>query len=211
MAPNGQKSAATCRTCKNARQRGRYASDPETARELGKARTRRHRGGLKGNANARKAMCAQGHPYGEVNTYVYKGNRQCKQCRAARGAENYERNRDQRVQGFRDYYAENREAVLTANRRWVEENPERASLISRIKKHRRRAAGTLTVEDWQSVLSLYGDRCLACGAGDVTIDHVIPISRGGSNTADNVQPLCGTCNTKKATKTIDYRPALAAV
>ncbi|MGY0062846.1 hypothetical protein ACWY4P_40975 [Streptomyces sp. LZ34] len=27
----------------------------------------------------------------------------------------------------------------------------------------------------------------------------------------NCPPLCGTCNTKKATKTVDYRPALAAV
>lgn len=210
-ASNGRNCPPVCRACKAARQRERYAADPEKARESGRERTRKYRGGLKGNANARKDACPQGHVYDAENTYLYKGARQCKKCRGVRVAEWYERNRDQRVVELRAYYERNRDRVLAANRHWVEENPERALLISRVKKHRRRAAGTLTVEDWQSVLSLYGDCCLACGADGVTIDHVIPISQGGSNTVDNVQPLCGTCNTKKATKTIDYRPVLAAV
>jgi 5-methylcytosine-specific restriction endonuclease McrA len=172
---------------------------------------RKYRGGVKGNANARKGTCPQGHVYDDENTYLYNGTRQCKKCRKAGAADFYVRNRDERLAAFRAYYVTNREQVLAANRRWAEENPDRAALNSRIKKHRRRAAGTLTIQDWQSVLSLYGGNCLACGASDVTIDHVIPISQGGSNTVDNVQPLCGTCNSKKATKTIDYRPALAAV
>jgi 5-methylcytosine-specific restriction endonuclease McrA len=32
------------------------------------------------------------------------------------------------------------------------------------------------------------------------IDHVLPVSRGGSNTDDNVQLLCGFCNRRKHAK-----------
>jgi 5-methylcytosine-specific restriction endonuclease McrA len=41
-------------------------------------------------------------------------------------------------------------------------------------------------------------RCRNCGSvRDLQFDHVIPKSRGGSSTADNVEVLCGTCNLKK--------------
>jgi 5-methylcytosine-specific restriction endonuclease McrA len=107
--------------------------------------------------------------------------------------------------------AANPEAVAEANRKWRRENPERAALTSRLKKQRRRAAGVLTIADWQGVLALYGSDCLSCGSDDPpTIDHVVPIIQGGSNTVDNVQPLCRTCNTRKGRKTIDYRPQLVA-
>jgi 5-methylcytosine-specific restriction endonuclease McrA len=35
---------------------------------------------------------------------------------------------------------------------------------------------------------------------------VVPVSAGGANTIDNIQPLCGPCNSAKHTQTIDYRP-----
>lgn len=50
-----------------------------------------------------------------------------------------------------------------------------------------------------------GQRCLACGAtGDLTLDHVVPQSRGGSDEPDNLQTLCLSCNCRKGAKTIRY-------
>ncbi len=49
-------------------------------------------------------------------------------------------------------------------------------------------------------------KCLACGSSDdLTLDHIVPICKGGFNTLDNLQVLCKTCNCSKFTKTIDYR------
>ena len=44
-----------------------------------------------------------------------------------------------------------------------------------------------------------GGRCIQCGATDyLEFDHVIPYSRGGANTVDNLQLLCRRCNLRKS-------------
>jgi hypothetical protein len=71
----------------------------------------------------------------------------------------------------------------------------------------RSASGSHTQAEWKAILSLYDGRCLRCGAAGVTLtkDHVIPLSEGGSNSASNLQPLCGSCNSRKGARTIDFR------
>jgi 5-methylcytosine-specific restriction endonuclease McrA len=88
-------------------------------------------------------------------------------------------------------------------------NPDRFKQRARVNLHRRRAVeGEFTPEEWLALCEKYGNRCLACGRGDLplTVDHVIPISAGGTNWITDVQPLCGPCNSKKQQKIIDYRP-----
>lgn len=87
---------------------------------------------------------------------------------------------------------------------------------SKAANHRRRvrvrdAGPSFTTQQWRALCEQYGHRCLCCGEHKpLTPDHVIPLSLGGSNTIDNIQPLCGPCNSRKFTKTTDYRPTPAA-
>lgn len=80
-----------------------------------------------------------------------------------------------------------------------------------MKNHRRRARilslnESYTLDEWISLLDKHGHRCAKCRRQGVqlTVDHVIPIIKGGNNTIDNIQPLCKSCNCSKGIKTIRY-------
>lgn len=73
---------------------------------------------------------------------------------------------------------------------------------------RRKLEGGYTQEQWEKLCSFF-DGCPKCGKKDVklTADHIIPVTLGGTNTIDNIQPLCLSCNVKKSNLYIvDYRP-----
>jgi 5-methylcytosine-specific restriction endonuclease McrA len=56
----------------------------------------------------------------------------------------------------------------------------------------------LTDEQWIALKAAWGG-CAYCGATDKPLqrDCILPISRGGRYTLDNVVPACATCNTSK--------------
>ena len=91
---------------------------------------------------------------------------------------------------------------------WRKNNRDKTRHYTQNRRVRKEGnGGTLTVQEWNAILDFYGHKCLCCGRNDVklTIDHVIPIFHGGKHCAENVQPLCGSCNSRKKDKTIDYR------
>ena len=78
---------------------------------------------------------------------------------------------------------------------------------------RLQAEGSYTVQEWLALKEQYGNICLRCKKHESELDHslqqdhVIPISKGGTNWITNIQPLCKPCNGMggKGTKSTDYR------
>jgi 5-methylcytosine-specific restriction endonuclease McrA len=54
----------------------------------------------------------------------------------------------------------------------------------------------------KGVLARDGHRCAYCGAPATSLDHVIPRSRGGTHSWDNVVAACGRCNHTKADRSV---------
>lgn len=85
-------------------------------------------------------------------------------------------------------------ALIKANRRAREVN----------------AKGSHTSEEWEALKAKYHYICLCCKRQEpyikLCLDHILPLSLGGSNDISNIQPLCKSCNSIKSTKTVDYRP-----
>lgn len=66
---------------------------------------------------------------------------------------------------------------------------------------------TLTAKQWSEILTAHGFCCAYCGRPfsdglQATQDHVMPVSRGGFHTADNVVPACQPCNSSKGARMI---------
>jgi len=46
-----------------------------------------------------------------------------------------------------------------------------------------------------------GHRCVICGTdAELTIDHIVPVSKGGANNLENFWTLCRPCNIRKGTR-----------
>ena len=54
----------------------------------------------------------------------------------------------------------------------------------------------------KAVFARDGGRCAYCGAPATSLDHVVPRSRGGEHTWDNVVSACGRCNHVKADRAV---------
>lgn len=127
--------------------------------------------------------------------------------------EYYREHREKIISDARQYYAENTERVKARIYRWQLANPEKRRIYGirqrvrhpetyRAKNHRRRALkrnapGSFTVEDIQRQYELQNGKCFWCFKKlrrKFEIDHYTPLSRGGTNYADNIVCSCQRCN-----------------
>lgn len=88
-----------------------------------------------------------------------------------------------------------------------EEAERRRKLRHKRQKYLRRARGATVAtirfspDELEARFAFWGHRCWVCGCrGDMQIDHVKPLSKGGPNMLSNHRPICGACNSSKSAK-----------
>jgi 5-methylcytosine-specific restriction endonuclease McrA len=213
---NGTK-GADCKECEKARKRAKWAADPESARKH--SRAYRVSNPQKVKEWKRVEWERHGDRYKEQRRQHRRENpehyRQLEQRKRQRNGEKIRNQRRRRYALSPEKHSERARIYRVTRRHWLRQYARKYYRQNRdywkAKNHQRKAllkgGGEYSPTEWRRLCDWFGGICLACGErSELTVDHVIPISKGGSNTIDNLQPLCGTCNNTKKTKTIDYRP-----
>ena len=133
-----------------------------------------------------------------------KGKRVCKSCDAIRVKKWHKENKEARKKHIATYYANNKEKVVAASRKWAKENPA----MVKAKDARRRAAKLNATPLWADRVEndyvYHAARVIKDVYGtDWEVDHIIPLNHDkvcGLHVANNLQLLTRTDNRRKSNK-----------
>lgn len=117
----------------------------------------------------------------------------------------YYENIEKRRKYARDRYWQNLEKIKKyareLRRKLYKENPAQFKAWAfKHKANKMSAQGYATPEQIQARIDYYGRLCYMCGKEANGIDHLIPLSVGGTNWPANLRPACRSCNSKKGNK-----------
>jgi len=116
---------------------------------------------------------------------------------------------DEQKERWSNWYATDKRSLY--NKEYSKTHPEINHRRHRVRKARKLGVvgGHFTDAQFAELCDVYGNKCLCCGKIDVklTADHIVPLILGAphSDEISNIQPLCQPCNSRKGTKTVDYR------
>jgi len=130
--------------------------------------------------------------------------KRCKACVNNKAKERYMLHHDEILKAR----APQREATRAQSRSyaaaWAQANRSKRAAARKAYKHRKRTAiGWHGAADIQRLYAEQDGHCKLCGillGGNYHVDHIVPLSRGGSNDPSNLQITCGPCNLRKGAK-----------
>lgn len=102
-----------------------------------------------------------------------------------------------RHKNYKKYYGKNKDK----KRKQYRENAEYYRFYRRMQRYTK---VELTFGEWNELLKEYNHSCAYCGEKYpfLQIEHVIPYSKGGTTSKENIVPACPNCNTIKQRMTL---------
>lgn len=147
---------------------------------------------------------------------------QCKPCRNSFMSDYYDANREARMAYERDRRLNRAEHMRALDMARYERHRDRRIALASDQVRTRRARVIATEVDpkvtVKSLREIHGDRCCYCGVdldfnrgkrgegiarNRATLEHVLPLSRGGTHTFSNTKLACHRCNVSKNSKTLE--------
>lgn len=144
----------------------------------------------------------------------------CKLCGNIYSKFYYENNKKVRIEYQKLYNKNAPENIKERKRQYNKEYSKQyrqteKGKLSKIKSETKRKRLTkenindLTIVEKNVVLFLQNYKCISCeeyfDKVNPTLDHIVPIIKGGGLTKDNIQMLCLSCNSSKQDQIIDFR------
>lgn len=147
------------------------------------------------------------------NTYNREYHRNNPEPKKARDRKYRQENAAQIGTYIREYKRTNkvyRGKARKYNREYRQLHPEKSAQHFNNRRARIiQAEGSFTSREWKKLCKHYNYTCLCCRRQEpeikLTVDHIVPLSKGGTNSIHNIQPLCQSCNSSKHRNIIDYR------
>lgn len=121
----------------------------------------------------------------------------------------------------KEWYAKNKEHSNELNKKYYYENHDRMRILhkeygykwwrenkakSASYRHKRRTREaelnrSFNKQIWESTKKYFDNKCAYCGEERVlTVEHFVPVSKGGSYDINNIIPICKSCNSKKCNR-----------
>lgn len=180
-------------------ERGKEVFKRYETSEKGKTKNRRYRQSEKGGETKRRGYARR------MEDPAYRERMQAYWRRV---------NRTQPAKDRRNKYIKSpkgREAKLRKDRKYKKsEKGLEAAKRSNTRRHRllEEVPCTLTLPEWNQIKVAQNHQCHYCGekAETLTQDHMMPVSRGGAHTKENVVAACPRCNIKKSNKLLSEIP-----
>jgi 5-methylcytosine-specific restriction endonuclease McrA len=174
------------KACARASAKRRYQANPERA----KARARAYHHANKPRLQAYKRLHHVAHAAE----------------RSGKARLRYQADPQKQIAKTREWRARNPEAAALGSKSWRKRNADSVRLYVHKRRARLRDGNSpgFTGSEWRALCESFDGRCAYCFApGALTIDHVVPISRGGRHELSNVAPACKPCNSAKHAKLLE--------
>jgi 5-methylcytosine-specific restriction endonuclease McrA len=204
----------------------RYAvKDPERRREQKRKAQAKYYKANKAKCRASTKKCDAIRKASDPELFLSKARKSCEKARRKKGqqprkpAQPVQEQKARNRENIAKWVKENPDRMRELNRNWArkdrQENPEKyAERESRrvrdpeqrrqhnlLAKHRRRLKlenqPDIDIVAWKKTLELFDYKCLYCRADATSLDHVVPVDRGGNNHPSNCVPACKRCNSSK--------------
>lgn len=161
-----------CKPCESIIRKETHCENPEPRRLATK----------KWKENNRERDAARRKKYAEENREIINLNARLR-------SQEYRKNNPEKIQ----------QKYLSA-KKWREANPDKVK-INHIKRSLRSSvAGSPDIVEWIKIV--LNDPCSYCGGKSETIDHIIPIAKGGTHDVTNLTGACAKCNSAKGDKNL---------